>query len=302
MIKVRRIINYIVLIICFSTNVYAQNDSAVNVPPAVVEDDQYITPGILILRRNIHHSFRIINGHGTPTLDKKQLEFCIQHRFGLLSSGYEGAWGLDQSNIRIGLDYGLNRNITIGFGRSGLGKTSNGYIKWGIVKPNGINQYATSLTWLSDMAYVFEKNTTGLTPYYNTHRINYTHQLLISRNFSIGGRHMFMLQLAPTLVHRNLVATSDDANDVPLLVGNVRYRINDHIHLTGEFVQVFNKQITQNSKPAAGIGLEFWTAGHAFQFTFNNANALNEFRYMTGDNGSFGKGDIRLGFNIVRRW
>ena len=113
---------------------------------------------------------------------------------------------------------------------------------------------------------------------------------------------------AATLEHDALahlidsVETADDANDVPLLVGNVRYRINDRIHLTGEFVQAFNQRITQNSKPAAGISLEFWTAGHAFQLTCSNANALNEFRYMTGDNGSFGKGDLRLGFNIVRRW
>ena len=99
----RRIINYIVLIICFSTNVCAQNDSAVNTVPVVTEVDKNISTDVLILRRTIHHSFRIINGHGTPTLDKKQLEFCIQHRFGLLSSGYEGAWGLDQSNISIGL-------------------------------------------------------------------------------------------------------------------------------------------------------------------------------------------------------
>ncbi|NBP04913.1 MAG: hypothetical protein EBV15_01645 [Bacteroidetes bacterium] len=234
----RRIINYIILLI-FSSNIgLAQIDSAVKQSNTVIEEDKTETYATLILRRTIHNSFRIINGHGTPTLDKKQLEFCIQHRFGLLSSGYEGAWGLDQSNIRIGLDYGLNHNITIGAGRSGMGKTSNGYIKWGIVKPDGTNQYKTSITWLSDMAYVFEKNTSGLTPYYNTHRINYTHQLLVSRNFFFG-RHMFMLQVAPTLVHRNLVETAADANDVPLLVGNVRYRINDRIHLTGEFVQNF---------------------------------------------------------------
>ncbi|MEK0421675.1 MAG: hypothetical protein RLZZ161_1526, partial [Bacteroidota bacterium] len=212
--KVRRIINYIILFI-FSSNIgLAQIDSAVKQSNNVIEEDKTETSATLILRRTIHNSFRIINGHGTPTLDKKQLEFCIQHRFGLLSSGYEGAWGLDQSNIRIGLDYGLNRNITIGAGRSGMGKTSNGYIKWGIVKPDGTNQYKTSITWLSDMAYVFEKNTTGLTPYYNTHRINYTHQLLVSRNFFFG-RHMFMLQVAPTIVHRNLVETAADANDVP---------------------------------------------------------------------------------------
>jgi len=287
----------------FSANLFSQTDSIGIVKSDTVspKQDNDIIHDVLILRRTIHNSFRIINGHGTPTLGKKELEFCIQHRFGLMSSGYEGAWGLDQSNIRIGLDYGLNHNITIGAGRSGMGKISNGYIKWGILKPDGTNQYKTAVTWLSDMAYVFEKNATGLNPYYNSHRINYTHQLIISRNFYLG-RHMFMIQLAPTLVHRNLVETAADANDVPLLVGNVRYRINDWVHLTGEFVQAFNNRLAQSSTPAAGVGLEFWTAGHAFQLTCSNANALNEFRYMTGDNGRFGNGDIRLGFNIVRRW
>lgn len=300
--KVRRIINYIVLLLGFQINIYAQIDSSGKLSNNIIEEDKISTHDILILRRTIHNSFRIINGHGTPTLGKKQLEFCIQHRFGQLNSGYEGAWGLDQSNIRIGLDYGLNRNITIGVSRSGMGKTSNGYIKWGIVKPDGTNQFKTAVTWLSDMAYVFEKNATGLNPYYNTHRMNYTHQLLISRN-SYLGRHMFMLQLAPTLVHRNLVETTADANDIPLLVGNVRYRINDRIHLTGEFSHAFNKRIRNSGPPMAGAGIEFWTSGHAFQLFVSNANSINEFRYMTdGNNGRFGKGDLRLGFNIVRRW
>ena len=298
----RRIINYIVLLFLISNIGLAQIDSTVTLSNTVIEEDKTGIQDVLILRRTIHNSFRIINGHGTPTLDKKQLEFCIQHRFGLLSSGYEGAWGLDQSNIRIGLDYGLNCNITIGMGRSGMGKTSNGYIKWGIVKPDGTNQFKTSITWLSDMAYVFEKNATGLNPYYNSHRLNYTHQLLVSRNIFFG-RHMFMLQVAPTLVHRNLVETKADANDIPLLVGNARYRINDRIHLTGEFSHAFNKRIRNSGPPMAGAGIEFWTAGHAFQLFVSNANSINEFRYMTdGNNGRFGNGELRMGFNIVRRW
>lgn len=240
---------------------------------------------------------RIINGHSTHVLDKGRLEFCIQHRFGLLSDGYEGAWGFDQSNIRLGFDYGATNWLTLGVGRAGMGKTVNGYAKFGILKEQ--KKRPVTLSWLSDMAYVFEKNTTGLTPWYYTHRINYVHQLLVSK--TVWNKRL-MLQLAPTVVHRNLVDSIADANTVPFLVGNFRLKLTRRLSLTGEYSQSFNSRLNNQVKSSAGLGLEIWTGGHVFQITFTNANTLNESRYMTTSNGDFFKGDFRLGFNIVRAW
>lgn len=241
-------------------------------------------------------SLRIINGQSTVLLEKGSLEFCIQHRFGQLSNGYYGAWGFDQSNIRIGFDYGVMPFLTAGVGRSGMGKTANGYLKWALARQEKNKKFSMSL--LNDMAYIFEKNTSGLEPWYNTHRINYTHQLLLSRTYN--GKHM--LQIAPTIVHRNLVDSIADANTVPLLAFSGRYKISNRISLTAEYTLLLNERLNKQIQPSAGLGLEFWTGGHVFQITCTNANALNEPRYLTGENGNIRNGDFRLGFNIVRRW
>lgn len=240
---------------------------------------------------------RIINGHSAQLLEKGRLEFCIQHRFGLLSSGYDGAWGFDQSNIRLGFDYGLHKNITLGVGRAGMGKTVNGFAKFGLADQR--HGRPLSIAWLSDMAYVFEKNTTGLAPWYTSHRINYTHQLLLSRTLLYN---RLMIQLAPTVVHRNLVDSIRDANDVPLMVGNFRLKLNRRLSLTGEYCYIVNQRLRGQVNASAGMGLEIWTGGHVFQITFTNANTLNESRFMTQQNGDIRKGDFRLGFNIVRAW
>ena len=65
---------------------------------------------------NTFKSTRIINNHSVEMFSPKQLDFRISHRFGLLNTGaYE--LGLDQAKIRIGVEYGLIKNMMIGFGR-----------------------------------------------------------------------------------------------------------------------------------------------------------------------------------------
>jgi hypothetical protein len=311
---VRRIIKFLFIACLFAGTpaLQAQTDSAFFdslTRPLLTPADSFLRDGMPLPNVNLpldsvfsntplymppKNSLRIINGHSTYTLNKGKLEFCIQHRFGLLSSGYKNAWGLDQSNIRIGFDYGLTRGITLGIGRSGMGKTANTYGKFSL-----LNTAAGSLTWLSDMALVFEKNITGLAPWYNTHRFNYTHQLIASRILLNGKLN---LQLAPTIVHRNLVDSIADANDIPLLVSNFRLKLSQKISLTGEYTHIFNQRLNSQIYRSVGFGLEFWTAGHVFQLTCTNANALNEARFLTNQNGNYNKGEFRLGFNITRRW
>ena len=63
---------------------------------------------------------RIINGHSVETVKKNHLDFIIHHRFDRLNSGAYNLFGLDYSTIRLGFEYGLTDNVTIGFGRSSV--------------------------------------------------------------------------------------------------------------------------------------------------------------------------------------
>src|SRR5664279_618570 len=56
-------------------------------------------------------STRIINGQSIETVGKGGMNVIISHRFGNLNSGVHQFYGLDQSSIRIGLEYGITGRL-----------------------------------------------------------------------------------------------------------------------------------------------------------------------------------------------
>lgn len=240
---------------------------------------------------------RIVNGHSTFTVPKKKLDFYIQHRFGYLNQGKNGFFGLDESNIRLGFEYGVFNNLTVGIARSSMGKMYSGYGKWAFVKQS--KEHPVSVTWFSEMDISAAHPANDLDPFYPSHRYKYTHQLIVAHVF---GNQRLMVQVSPTLVHRNLVDSLPEPNDLALIAGALRFRINSKISLTGEYSYIVNHHMRKYLTPCAGAGIEFYTGGHVFQLVFTNAAALTESQYMGMDNGKISKGQIRFGFNIVRRF
>ena len=53
-------------------------------------------------------STRLVSGHSIETIAAKHLDFRISHRFGAINSGFNELFGLDQSTIRLGLEYGVS--------------------------------------------------------------------------------------------------------------------------------------------------------------------------------------------------
>src|SRR5690606_20033546 len=64
----------------------------------------------------------LINLKTTETIHRNELDFKVDHRFGDIAGSAGGSknfFGLDNSSdIRIGLDYGLLDNLTIGIARA----------------------------------------------------------------------------------------------------------------------------------------------------------------------------------------
>jgi len=242
-------------------------------------------------------SLRMITGQTTRVLNKGVLEFCVQHRFGFISGGKDQFYGFDVSDVRLGFDYGLTRKITLGVGRSSMGKAFNGFVKAAIVKQGEHSMF--NFSWLSDM-YIsgLKNNDASLDPYYFTHRLKFTNQLLISHSF--GQR--FMLSVAPTVVHRNLVDSAKYANDLSLLIVNGRLKIREGLNLTGEYSYLFNHNMRKLYTPCISAGVELYTSGHIFQIVFTNSNSMNEADAYAMQNGKWSKGNIRMGFNIVRQF
>ena len=77
---------------------------------------------------------RILNGHSIQNRKDKELEFIISHRFGAINLGFDELFGLDQSNIRFALEYGVTDNLTMGLGRSSFEKTFDSFLKSFLLK------------------------------------------------------------------------------------------------------------------------------------------------------------------------
>ncbi|MFZ9756117.1 MAG: DUF5777 family beta-barrel protein [Bacteroidia bacterium] len=245
-----------------------------------------------------HQSLRIVNQQAASGPGEGHLEFFIQHRFGDFAQGAYNAFGLDQSQIRLGLDYGLSDRLTLGLARSSWGKTSNGYFKYQLAGLRENRHW--DLTWLSDVSVNGEaSNVWGLEPFYYSHRLRYVHQLIVGRRWT----PRFYAAVVPGVVHINLVDAASDPNDLLTLSAFARYRVQPHINLTWEMQNTLpSVSGAALTSPPMALGMEFIEGLHIFQLSLGNALSMNEAYISTANQGEWNAAHLRVGFNIVRRW
>lgn len=238
---------------------------------------------------------RIINGHSVETSRAGNLKFIIQHRFGSVKDGAYNLWGLDDSTIRLGLDYGFSNRFTVGIGRSSFNKTYDGYLKYRILVQN--QKSPISITYLGAMAIIgLKKEEFNFEVTFND-RLTYTHQLLIARKFG----DKFSLQLMPSLVHRNtIMAEGNNQNDVFSIGSAIRYQLFKFLAITGEYYYTLPDQLQEGYNNSVSVGFEIETKGHVFQLHLSSSRGMIEPYFIAGTTGDFFNGDIHLGFNISR--
>ncbi|MEK6478405.1 DUF5777 family beta-barrel protein [Catalinimonas sp. 4WD22] len=241
---------------------------------------------------------RLINGHSVETDGKGQLTFLISHRFGRINGGAYEFFGLDESNIRLGLEYGVTDRLSIGIGRSSFEKVIDGFVKYQLLQQqSGAREVPLTITAFTSMAINTLRNENPERELQFKSRVDYTYQLLMARKFSSN----LSLQLMPTLVHRNLVATADMDNNLFALGVGGRYKLTNRLALNVEYYYRINAEAEESIyyNPIA-IGFDIETGGHVFQLHFTNAQAMIEEGFITETTGNFFSGDIHFGFNISR--
>lgn len=237
---------------------------------------------------------RLINGHSIETREKGNLDFIISHRFGRLNSGAYSLFGLDDSNIRLGLDYAVTDRLTLGLGRNSLSKVYDGFLKYKLLEQqDGPRAIPFSLVWFSNMSITTFRRPE--LPLNFQRKLGFTHQLLIARKFSEN----LSLQLSPSIVHRNMVPLRTDDNDLYALGIGGRYKITPRTSLNVEYFYRLGEQ-TQDTYNALAIGFDIETGGHVFQLHLTNAQAMTETGFISSTSGEFFGGDIHFGFNISR--
>jgi len=133
---------------------------------------------------------------------------------------------------------------------------------------------------------------------YFSSRISYVAQLLVARKIN----QALSLQLTPSFVHRNLVATELDPNDLFAIGAGGRIKLTRRISFNGEYYFLLNPKsyMSQQIYDPLSFGFDIETGGHVFQLIFTNSLAMIEKGFIGETTGSWGKGDIHFGFNISR--
>lgn len=240
---------------------------------------------------------RIINMHSLENTAEGVLDMKISHRFGTVDQGIYDLFGLDGATQRIGFDYGVTDDLCIGVNRNSVRKAIDGFVKYRLLRQStGKVNMPITLSLLSSMAIETQKFSDLTRENYFSSRLFYTNQLLIGRKFN----DVFTLELAPTVVHRNLVATAAEKNTVYAMGIGGRIRLNRRTTFNAEYIYVLPNQLGDGYKNSLSIGLDIETGGHVFQLHFTNSLSMSEYSYITQTDAAWGKNAVRFGFNVSR--
>jgi len=268
--------------------VYSQDDLM-----NLLDDD---VPGIEYTNATFKAT-RIILGQSIENPANGNLIFMISHHFGRINSGWYEFFGLDQANIRLGFEYGITDWLAVGIGRTSYQKTYDGFVKAKILRQSkGARKMPISLSYFGSISIISLKWEEPERENYFSSRLQYAHQVLIARKFN----RWLSLQLMPSMIHRNLVPTKEDQNDVYSIGVGGRAKVSDRMALTGEYYYLLPGKTADDFTNSLSIGVDIETGGHVFQLYLTNSLGLIEQQFIPITTGLWSKGDIHIGFNISR--
>lgn len=248
---------------------------------------------------------RVVNGHSIENTAAGVMDVKISHRFSPISEGFYDIFGLDGATIRIGVDYGITDRLMVGIGRNSYEKIYDGFAKYKILRQSsGKVNMPITLVYLADFQITTLRFADPERDNKFSSRLFYTHQLLVGRKFS----EAFSAQVMPTLVHRNLVPTTDDKNDVFSVGLAARQKVSKRVAITAEYYYVLPNQLSDEYTNSLSIGVDIETGGHVFQFSFSNTPYMTYKGFITEtvdkwfyeNDGKNLLSGIRFGFNISR--
>jgi hypothetical protein len=240
---------------------------------------------------------RVVLGQSVENPFGGTMLFVISHHFGQINSGFYNFFGLDQATTRLGLEYGITNWIEVGFGRSTYQKTWDGLTKVKILRqckgerkiPLSISFYANTAINSLDWENPDRKN-------YFSSRLQYCFEFIFARKFN----EYLSFQLQPVWIHRNLVTTTYDHNDILAVGAGGRCKISKRVSVNAEYYYLLPNQNLSGVYNSFSLGVDIETGGHVFQLFLTNSQGTFEEAFITENNGNWANGDIFLGFNISR--
>ncbi len=247
-------------------------------------------------------STRIINLQSTEKVAPGALQFVIQHRFGPVNGGYYQLFGFDQATIRFGFEYGLNKYMDVGIGRSSYQKNIDGFLKIKLIRQSeGPGALPFSLLYFTSITMNGMKWTDTSRINYFSSRLTYVHQLIVGSKIT----DRLSLEIVPTAIHRNLVVQAAEQNLVFAVGTGGRFKLSKRLSINAEYVlRIPPKDKTveayANNFNSLSVGVDIETGGHVFQLHLSNSLPMIDKGFMLETDQSWQKGGIHIGFNITR--
>lgn len=240
---------------------------------------------------------RIVLGQSIENTAKNNLQFLVQHNFGRINEGAYNWFGLDRSTVRLCVEYGITDRLSASLARSSYGKTVDASLKYKLLRQSkGAKNMPITLSLYSDLAVNGLKWTDNSRKNYFSSRLSFVNQVLVARKFS----NSLSLQLTPTMVHKNLVATRAEQNDLYLLGAGGRLKLTQRTSVNAEYYQILAGNPTDAYTSCLSLGLDVETGGHVFQFRLSNAQPMFDEGFLGENTGKWSKADIYFGFTINR--
>ncbi len=242
-------------------------------------------------------SIRLINSHTIKNPSKNDFYLLISHRFGYVTDGFSEMFGMDNANIRLGFEYGISDRIALGYGRSTFNKNYDFYARYKLLKQSsGNNSIPLSLSLLGVTNISSAKWPVSSRDYLFSHRMSYTFQILIARKLS----NAISIQIMPTYIHRNLVETIEEENDIYAFGIGGRIKFTKRLAFTYEYHYSIPAVTTDIYFNPLSVGLDIETGGHVFQLFFTNASATFDAGFIPQTSSDWLDNQIRFGFNLLR--
>ncbi|PWN07352.1 DUF5777 family beta-barrel protein [Rhodohalobacter mucosus] len=223
-------------------------------------------------------------------IPKGNLYTTIAHTFGLVNSGVEQFFGLDQgANTRLGLDYGVFDNLSVGIGRMTFNKVVDIRGKVHFLRQTESSSVPLSLAMKLSAA----ANTTPDIGLQTDERLSYLITAMIAKKID-----EFSIQVSPMVSHFNTVAPTNP-NQLYGIGILMDYNLSERYSLSAEYLPVIGNRNT-GTKNTGAVAININTGGHVFQLYLSSSQWHNEQFIMANNRESFLEGDIRFGFNIHR--
>jgi len=228
-------------------------------------------------------------------------QYDIQHRFGAVENGMSDLLGIyaPGSNIRMGVQYTVIENLSLGVGFTKLNKFVDFSLKYTFFKQTRDWSTPVTLTYYGNMAIDNREDDA-----FEGSQYPFINRLSSYNSFIVGSRitKNLSLQVTPSFTYFNRVDYGMNNYMVGVGVG-ARYKVGS----TSSVIIEYTQQLTPHDEvvdvmPGLGIGWEFVTSAHAFHVFVSTFNGILPQYNMVWNENQFDTTGIRFGFNMTRLW